>query len=56
MIKVKRDACFYIKNLGKKLVFVNGQAVESGKKRRLPDNSIIEVVFNALLVFIIKDW
>ena len=43
IIKIKRDACFYIKNLGKKLIFVNGKPVEMNSKRRLSDNAIIEV-------------
>jgi len=42
-IEMKTDGWFYIKNLGKALIFTNGKAISKGQKKRLLDNSIIEI-------------
>jgi hypothetical protein len=42
-IKLKSNGFFYIKNIGKAGVFVNGKPVETGKKKRLTDCCLVEV-------------
>jgi len=42
-IKLKRDGQFYIKNLGKPVVFANGRGIPTGSKKKLRDQSIIEI-------------
>lgn len=43
VIKFRRDGEFYLKNLGKGLVFVNGRFIERNKTIRLLHNCLIEV-------------
>lgn len=43
IIKIKRDGEFYLKNIGKRSVFVNGKLLKTSKYSLLKDNSIIEV-------------
>jgi len=42
-IKLKRDGNFYLKNIGKNLMFVNGKPVESNKTRKLLDKCLVEI-------------
>jgi len=42
-LKLKRDGEFYLKNVGKREIYINGKPVESGEKRRLIDNCLIEI-------------
>jgi hypothetical protein len=52
IIGLHPDDCeFYLKNLGKVLIFVNGSPVERGKKRKLYHNSLIEVPFKKFFFF-----
>jgi len=43
IIKMKRDCEFYIKNIGRRLIFINGKPIEKGKRAHLADGSLIEV-------------
>jgi len=43
IIKIKRDGEFYVKNIGKRTIFVNGKPIEYNKKKKLQDNSLIEI-------------
>ena len=41
-IKLKKDGEFYVTNIGKALLFVNGKPVEKGLKKKLISNSLLE--------------
>lgn len=43
IIKLKSDGEFYLKNIGKSLVFVNGKPITTGYMKRVDNNSLIEV-------------
>jgi len=43
MIKLKYDGEFYIKNFGSREIYVNGEALTAGNRKRLSHNCLIEV-------------
>ena len=53
LIKLKCDGEFYIKNIGKRPLDVNGRPVWRGTKCRLPHDSVIEIA-NIFLLFSIN--
>ena len=53
LISLKSDGEFYIKNIGKRPIDVNGRPVWRGTKCRLPHDSLIEIA-NIFLLFSIN--
>ena len=43
VIKLKRDGELYVKNIGRRDVYVNGKPIRPNEKRPLPDNALMEV-------------
>jgi hypothetical protein len=49
-ISLKSDCEFYIKNVGKRPVYVNGKPLDTNESVRLPHTSLLEVFFSLPLL------
>jgi hypothetical protein len=54
-ITLKPNCHFYIKNCGKKPIFVNGKAIESGQSKKIPDGGVLEVRSRSTILMF-SDW
>eukprot|EP00899_Mesostigma_viride_P017140 jgi/Mesvir1/25427/Mv01708-RA.1 len=42
-IKLRRDGCFYVRNLGRRAMFINNRAIASDQRWKLENNCLLEV-------------
>jgi len=54
VIKLRIGGDFYISNLGKRSIFVDGKSVVQGNKAKLSNNSLIEIS-HVRLVFAVNE-
>jgi hypothetical protein len=54
VIKLKRDGEFYVHNVGRATIFVNGRSVPTGKRMRLTHCCLVEVSSQLLLLLLLR--